>query len=138
VKKSARKALLDEAGLLYGLQKELASLQAERSKLDDRIRQVERRLAEAKTRYDARYDQLVATAGTPTPATQQDEQPLTPGKLPHRVLAHMRASPARIHTAAELQVALAVRDIQQVRTALARLVDKGLVRRMGVKGEFTI
>jgi diketogulonate reductase-like aldo/keto reductase len=50
----------------------------------------------------------------------------------------MRASPARIHTAAELQVALAVRDIQQVRTALARLVDKGLVRRMGVKGEFTI
>jgi hypothetical protein len=33
---------------------------------------------------------------------------------------------------------LKVRDVQQVRTALARLVSKGLVRRAGVKGEFSL
>ena len=50
----------------------------------------------------------------------------------------MRAEPDRLFTAAWLQEELGVEDVQQVRTALARLVAKGLVRRTDVKGEFTI
>ncbi len=138
MKKSARRAVFDDAGQLYLLQRELATLQAERDGLEERIRQVERKLAEAKLRFDASYDQVIALGSSRDAAVSETEQTVTPGKLPHRVLTHMRQNPAHIYTASELQTALGIRDVQQVRTALARLVDKGLVRRMGVKGEFTI
>ena len=50
----------------------------------------------------------------------------------------MKRFPSRIYTAPELRTDLGIGDVQQVRTALARLAGKGLVRRTGVKGEFTI
>ena len=50
----------------------------------------------------------------------------------------MQREPTRIYTAGEIAETLGVADVQQIRTALARLVVKGLARRLGARGDFTL
>ena len=141
MKKTPRRVLIETAGRLHSLEQELAALRKQRSQLDERIEQQERKLAAAASAFDAVYAQATTSgrrggAGTETAAGV--DEVLTPGKLPHRVLERIKRDPTKIYTAADLAADLTVRDVQQVRTALARLVSKGLVRRAGTKGEFTI
>lgn len=140
MRKGPRRAVFDDAGRAYELARELERLQAERRRLDDRIRALEQKLGEARRRFEASFEKAVELAGSGRSGLDADsaEQTVTPGKLPYRVLARMRSEPQRLFTAASLQADLGVDDIQQVRTALARLAGKGLVRRTDVKGEFTI
>lgn len=137
MKRTPRSALLHEAGRLYVLRDELSALKAQRDQLEQRIRQLERKIADADAAFETTFEKLV-TAGRTAARRGDDDVPVTPGKLPHRVLSRMKRDPTRLYTAAELSADLSIRDVQQVRTALARLVGKGLVRRSGVKGEFTI
>jgi hypothetical protein len=140
MKKTARRALVENAGQVYTIEQELAQLRRERVRLDERILRLERKLV-ATTEA---LDEMLARAtrdggqGLDRSVDATTDEPLTPGKLPHRVLERIRLEPAKIHTAATLAGQLSIRDVQQVRTALARLVAKGLIRRAGVKGEFTI
>jgi hypothetical protein len=139
LRKTARKALLDEAGKLYVLRQELLALKRQREEIETRIARQEKRVAEAESAVDATLARAAAPGRGPvgdTPEALAAE--LTPGKLPFRVLGTMRRDPTRIYTAGEIAAALAMRDVQQVRTALARLVGKGLIRRAGVHGEFTL
>lgn len=140
MRKSPRRAVLDDAGRAHALGQELEELQAERRRLDERIRTAEQKLAEATRKFDASLEKAVELGrGGPLGADAAGaDQSVTPGKLPDRVLTRMRREPERIFTASALQAELEVEDIQQVRTALARLAAKHLVRRTDVKGEFTI
>ena len=137
MQKSVRSALFRDAGRLYVMREELAGVRAERDKLEQRIRQLERRIAEADTALASMFERIMKR-GSPALALEDDDFPIARGKLPHRVLSHMKRDPLRLYTAAELSADLSIRDVQQVRTALARLVNKGLVRRSGVKGQFII
>jgi hypothetical protein len=137
VKRTPRNALLNEAGRLYAMREQLVGLRAQRDQLEQSIRQLERKIAEAETAFDSTFERLVK-AGRKTALAADGETPVMTGKLPHRVLSQMKRDPSRLYTAAELSSDLSIRDVQQVRTALARLVRKGLVRRSGLKGEFTI
>jgi phage shock protein A len=134
---SSRRALFEGAGGLYVLQQELAALQAERKKIDERIGRTQQKIEDAERAFEAAYERVV-TGAVGGGNGADTGQAVTPGKLPHRILSRMQGDRARIYTAAELQSELNVPDVQQVRTALARLVEKGLVRRTGVKGQFTI
>jgi hypothetical protein len=141
MKKTARRILIESAGRLHALELELAALKRQRSQLDERIQQQERKLAAAQGAFDAVYARA-GKAGdrggaADDPAAGTDEV-LTPGKLPHRVLERIKHDPTKIYSAADIAAELTIRDVQQVRTALARLVSKGLIRRAGAKGEFTI
>jgi predicted transcriptional regulator len=138
VKRTPRSALVNEAGRLYVMREQLAGLKAERDQLEQRIRQLERKIADAETAFDSTFERLVDLGRTKTGFAANDETPVMTGKLPHRVLSLMKRDPSRLYTAAELSADLSIRDVQQVRTALARLVRKGLVRRSRSKGEFTI
>jgi hypothetical protein len=140
MKKTPRRVLLEHAGRLYGLQQELIALKKQRAQLDERIQSHERKLAAAETAFDAIYARAGKTGsrGYGGDAETVADEPLTPGKLPHRVLERIQRDPTKIYTAANLATELTIRDVQQVRTALARLVGKGLIRRAGAKGEFTI
>jgi len=140
MRKSPRRAVLDDAGRAHALGHELEELQAERRRLDERIRTAEQKLAEATRKFDASLEKAVelGRGGPPGADAAGADQSVTPGKLPDRVLTRMRREPERIFTASALQAELEVEDIQQVRTALARLAAKHLVRRTDVKGEFTI
>jgi len=141
MKKTARRGLVDDAGRLYVLRKQLAELVRERQTLDDRIARLEGQVEEAESEFDVAYDRIVAgglDGGATAEGATEAEDFLTPGKLPHRVYECMKRAPSRIYTAADLTTDLDIDDVQHVRTALARLVGKGLVRRTGVKGEFTI
>jgi hypothetical protein len=134
----SRKTVVEEAGRVVVLKKELAAKQAQRDKLDQEIQQLERKLGQAEEAFDATWAALArSSAGIGSDGAGQEE-PLTPGKLPHRVLLHMRHDSSHLYTASDIAADLKIRDVQQVRTALARLVGKGLVRRAGMKGEFTI
>lgn len=138
MKKTPRRTLIETAGRLHALEQELVALRKQRSQLDERIQHHERKLAAAASAFDSVYARAGARAGSAAdPETGADEV-LTPGKLPHRVLERIKRDPTKIYTAADLAAELTIRDVQQVRTALARLVRKGLVRRAGTKGEFTI
>jgi hypothetical protein len=135
MKKSPERALLDDAGKLYVVRQELAAARAERERIEERIRQLERREGEARRAYDATVGSIVKR---PRAGEALDDLAVAPGKLPHRVLSRMQRMPQSIHTAAELASDLGIKDVQQVRTALARLLAKGLVRRVGnTKGQFT-
>jgi hypothetical protein len=140
MKKTPRRILIETAGRLHALEQELATLKRERSRLDDRIAEQERRLAAAASAFDSIYARARATGGRDIGNGLEAslDEVLTPGKLPHRVLERIKRDPAKIHTASDLATELAIRDVQQIRTALARLVSKGLIRRAGTKGEFTI
>ena len=138
MKRTPRSALLHEAGRLYVMREELAALKAQRDQLEQRIRQLERKIADAETAFDSTFERLVKVGGGKDGLGGNDDAPVMSGKLPHRVLSLMKRDPSRLYTAAELSADLSIRDVQQVRTALARLVRKGLVRRSGIKGEFTI
>lgn len=138
MKRTPRSALVHEAGRLYMMRQELAALRGQRDQLDQRIRQLERKIAEADEALDATFERLAKLGRGAGLTVGNGETPVTPGKLPHRVFSLMKRDPSRLYTAAEISADLSVRDVQQVRTALARLVRKGLVRRSGVKGEFTI
>lgn len=139
LRKTARKALLDEAGKLYVLRQELLALKRQREEIETRIARQEKRVAEAESAVDATLARAAAPGrGTPGDGSDALAGELTPGKLPFRVLGAMRRDPTRIYTAGEIAATLTVRDVQQVRTALARLIGKGLVRRAGVHGEFTL
>jgi hypothetical protein len=138
MKKTPRRILIETAGRLHSLEQELAALKKERSRLDERILQQERKLAAAASAFDAIYSRTGSASGHASDSETAPDEVLTPGKLPHRVLERIKRDPARIHTAADLAAELTIRDVQQVRTALARLVSKGLIRRAGAKGEFTI
>ena len=118
------------------MRQELLTLQNQRDQLDQRIRHLERKLKDAEEAFDATWER-VGKRGRNGDSPEADE-PLTPGKLPHRVLSLMQRDGSRLYAAADLASDLRIRDVQQVRTALARLVSKGLVRRAGVKGQFTI
>ena len=131
MRKSPRRAVLDDAGRAHALGQELEELQAERRRLDERIRTVEQKLAEATRKFDASLEKAVEVGRGGPPgadAAGGADQSVTPGKLPDRVLTRMRREPERIFTASALQAELEVDDIQQVRTALARLAAKQLVR----------
>ena len=138
MKKSARKALVDDAGRLYLMRQELAALQNQRDQLEQRIRQLERKLTDAEQQFDSTWERVVTVGRGDNGAGSAADEPLTPGKLPHRILVLMQRDDSRLYTAADLAADLRIRDVQQVRTALARLVGKRLVRRAGVKGQFTI
>jgi len=138
--RSSRKALVDEAGKLYVLRQELAALRRQRDDLEARIARQEKRVAEAERAVDATLARAT-TRGSGNAAGDGDAtagEALTPGKLPHRVVAFMRRDPTRIYSATEIAAALSAKDVQQVRTALARLIDKGLARRAGAHGAFTL
>ena len=120
------------------MREELAALKAQRDQLEQRIRQLERKIADADTAFDSTFERLVKVGRGKDGLGGNDDAPVMSGKLPHRVLSLMKRDPSRLYTAAELSADLSIRDVQQVRTALARLVRKGLVRRSGIKGEFTI
>ena len=141
MKKSPRRAVLDDAGRLYSLKKELDDLRKERGALEDRIGRHEAYVAEAQETFDASYERALAQSANGS-AGADSQAPVTetllPGKLPQRVLERMQTDPSQIFTAPELTLDLGISDVQQVRTALARLVGKGLVRKTGVKGEFTL
>jgi hypothetical protein len=134
----SKRAVLEEAGRVAALRKDLAAKQGERDKLEQEIKLIERNLARAVEAFDATWDKLGQPGDGRARNGSDGEDPLTPGKLPHRVLIHMRHDPTAFHTAAAIAGDLKIRDVQQVRTALARLVSKGLVRRAGVKGEFSL
>ena len=140
MRKSPRRAVLDDAGRLYLLKQELARARAERERLDEQIGRLEARVLEAEGKFGSSFDQAVrhAVPGSATVEEPAPEPAITPGKLPHRILSRRQTAPSGIYTAAALSTELGVDDIQQVRTALARLVSKGLVRRTDIKGEFTI
>ncbi|TFH20035.1 MAG: hypothetical protein E4H03_12895 [Myxococcales bacterium] len=140
MRKSPRRAVLDDAGRACALGRELDELEAERRRLDDRIRSLEQRLAEAMRKFETSFEKAVeqGSDGHTGGEAATADQAVTPGKLPHRVLTRMRSEPERLFTAALLQAELDIDDVQQVRTALARLAAKRLVRRTDVKGEFTI
>jgi hypothetical protein len=135
----SRKTLLEGAGRVYLLRRELADLRREQRRTEESIAALERKLEVAEREYHLLYERLVAGAGSGAASTPRSASGgLAAGKLPDRVLRHMQADPTRIHTAAELAASLSVGDVQTVRTVLARLVAKGLVRRAGGKGQFTI
>jgi len=141
MKKTPRRVLIETAGRLHSLEQELAAMRKQRSQLDQRIEQQERKLAAAASAFDAVYARAAKSGGRGGAGADSEagaDEVLTPGKLPHRVLERIKRDPAKIYTAADLAAELTIRDVQQVRTALARLVSKGLVRRAGTKGEFTI
>ncbi len=140
MRKGPRRAVLDDAGRAWMLSRQLAELREERDRLEQKIRRLEREETDATSRFEASYQRALDTAGSNGNALEDGdaERSLSAGKLPHRVLMRMRAEPDRLFTAAWLQEELGVEDVQQVRTALARLVAKGLVRRTDVKGEFAI
>jgi len=138
MKKTPRRTLIETAGRLHALEQELAVLRKQRSQLDERIEQHERKLAAAASAFDAVYARAGSRAASAADPDTATDEVLTPGKLPHRVLERIKRDPTRIYTAADLAAELTIRDVQQVRTALARLVSKGLIRRAGTKGEFTI
>jgi hypothetical protein len=134
----SKRTVLEEAGRIAVLKKELAAKQTERDKLDQDVKQIEGNLARAVEAFDATWGKLEQASESHGRNGDGGEDPLTPGKLPHRVLVHMRHNPTAFHTAAAIAGDLKIRDVQQVRTALARLVSKGLIRRAGIKGEFSI
>jgi len=136
--RTPRSALLHEAGRLYVMREELAALKTQRDQIDQRVRHLERRISDGEQAFDSTFERLVKLGRNAGTGAGSDDIPVTPGKLPHRVLSLMKRDPSRLYTAAEISIDLSIRDVQQVRTALARLVRKGLVRRSGVKGEFTI
>jgi len=138
MKKTPRRVLIEIAGRLHSLEQELSALKKERSRLDERILQQERKLAAAASAFDAIYPRGGSVSGCGGDSEGSADETLTPGKLPHRVLAQIKRDPTRIYSAADLAAELTIRDVQQVRTALARLLSKGLIRRAGAKGEFTI
>jgi hypothetical protein len=138
VKQTRRNALISEAGRLYVMREKLAALKNERDQLEQQIRQLERKVTEAEQALNATFERLGASGRSRPTAADTDDSPVMTGKLPHRVLSLMKRDPSRLYTAAEISEDLSIRDVQQVRTALARLVGKGLVRRSGVKGEFTV
>jgi hypothetical protein len=130
------RALVDEAGKLYVLQKELGALRKQRDEIDTTIRRLERQIVDAKAAVAAKLERASSRRGAHVEV--KIENALMPGKLPHRVLAHMQREPTRIYLASEIRESLAIPDVQQIRTALARLVDKGLVQRLEGRGEFTL
>jgi len=135
--RTARQALIDAAGALAALERERTALRREHARLDAKLAKLDVKIAEAARRVDACFARLKSVAagnGDPAAATG----PLAPGKLPHRLLEHMRAHPERLATAPELARDLAVGDVQQVRTALARLEKKRLIRRTDVKGVYAV
>ena len=134
----SRKTVVEEAGRVLVLKKEIAAKQALRDKLDQEIEQLQRKLTQAEEAFDATWTALAKSADGSRANGSAEDDPLTPGKLPHRVLLHMRHDSSHLYTASEIATDLKIRDVQQVRTALARLVGKGLVRRAGMRGEFTI
>ena len=136
--KAAQRLLLDGAGRLFVLRQELASLRIEQARIEDRIKRVEQKMKDAESAFESIYERAVTHRAGHGASEANGADEVTPGKLPHRVLLRMRQAPAQIYTAAELRDELRVRDIQQIRTALARLVAKGLVRRIGPKGQFTV
>lgn len=141
MKKTLRRTLLDDAGRLYLLKKNLDDLRRERDSLDARIARATAKVAEAQQVFDSVYERVAGSGGNGSLAVDAPghaAESLAPGKLPRKVWERMQQAPSRIFTAAELKAELEVRDIQQVRTALARLAGKGLVRRTNAKGEFTI
>ncbi len=141
MKKTLRRTLLDDAGRLYLLKKQLDDLCRERDSLDHRIARAESRVAEAQQAFDSVYQRVAGSAANGHLSADAQGDPaesLAPGKLPRRVWERMQQAPSQIFTAADLKADLEVSDIQQVRTALARLAGKGLVRRTNAKGEFTI
>ena len=138
MKKPPRRTLIETAGRLHALEQELVALRKQRSQLDERIQQHERKLAAAASAFDTVYARAGARGGSAADSETSADEVLTPGKLPHRVLERIKRDPTKIYTAADLAAELTIRDVQQVRTALARLVSKGLIRRAGTKGEFTI
>jgi len=138
MKKSLRRTLLDDAGRLRELKVRLEKLEEARRHLNSKITSAERELADAERRFETAYDQVARLGERTEAAAEAQANTLTRGKLPYRVLDRMRRDSTRTFTAGELASELGIRDVQQVRTALARLVDRGLVRRTDVKGEFTI
>jgi len=137
MKKSPERALLDDAGRLHQVRQDLQALRAERDAIDERIRQLERKESDARKAFEATVAGIVKRPRNGGEGLGADLA-VAPGKLPHRVWSRMQKTPTRIHTAAELAEDLGVRDVQQIRTALARLLSKGLIRRAGAKGQFTI
>jgi len=133
-----RRALVDEAGKLYVLRQELRALRKQRDTVDAQIRRLEMQVESAKAAVESHLAKTESRRRGAHSAAATEQSPLTPGKLPHRVLAHMQREPTRIYTAGEIAETLKVADVQQVRTALARLVVKGLARRLGARGDFTL
>jgi hypothetical protein len=134
-----QKILVDHAGRVYVQRRELAALKAQRAELDKRVEKAESKLAEAEQALASTLESVARRGrGRGHARDTNVDQVLTPGKLPHRILSVMKRDASRFYSAAELGSDLGIRDVQQVRTALARLVDKGLIRRTGVKGEFTL
>ena len=131
-------SVVDSAGRVYALRRELTKLNGERKKLEEKIHSLESSLAQAQTTFDQVYGRLASPGGNHGSRGLAPEDQIVPGRLPHRILCRMREEPARVFTAAELRTELRIRDVQQVRTALARLVDRGLVRRLGTKGQFAL
>lgn len=138
MRKTPRRAVIDSAGQLYTLERELAEMRKQREALDEAIGRQERKIAAAEASFDATLEKTKRGSGAGESSDGNPADVLTPGKLPQRVLAHIERQPGKIHTAADLSDALAVRDVQKIRTALARLVQKGLLRRAGSQGEFTL
>lgn len=138
MKRSLRRALLHDAGRVRELKSQLERLQNERRNLTGRIASLERQIDDAQRRFDATYEEVSRLGERAAAGADVHAGSLTQGKLPHRILEWMRRNPTQIYTASGLAVDLAVGDVQQVRTALARLVQRELVRRTDVRGEFTI
>jgi hypothetical protein len=54
----SKRTMLEEAGRVAALKKDLAAKQGERDKLDQEIKQIERNLARAVEAFDATWDKL--------------------------------------------------------------------------------
>jgi hypothetical protein len=136
--RSPLQALLDDGRTLAQLEERRAGLERDRDRLDADLAKLEgqvREATEALGRSLERFTEVVRKSGDPRAASRQA---LAAGKLPQRILAHMRANPKRMVSAPELASVLEVADVQQVRTALARMAKKALIRRTGIKGEYTM
>jgi hypothetical protein len=137
--KLTRKTLLDVAGRLHALRSDLKAARRQQVDIAEHIAVLERKAAAAEQEYNLLYERLLATGPRAADAARSpDTGDLAKDKLPYRVLREIQPDPTRTYTAPELAAKLKVADVQKVRTALARLVDKGYVRRAGAKGQYTI
>ena len=137
--KLTRKTLLDVAGRLHGLRRDLKAARRQQADIEDHVAVLERKAAAAEQEYDLLYERLLANGPRAADAARSSGTgDLAKDKLPYRVVREIQCDPTRNYTASELAAKLKVADVQKVRTALARLVEKGYVRRAGAKGQYTI
>jgi hypothetical protein len=116
----------------------LAQLERQRTQLDVELARLERAIDEARDGVDGsvqRLSEVIKKDGDPRAAVGGA---LAADKLPQRILVYMQDHPGGLFTAPELARELEIEDLQQIRTTLARLAKKGLIRRTGVKGEYVL